>query len=125
MGKSLHVPVLCPYRVPGLEMCILGPCWLLAWGRTKQDGQLQGCHLASCWGSVCCGKVASLWGQLGGAGGTWDGPHGRRRYPSGERLQEPRSCSPHACSLLPGVSHKGQFCLLKWVAFCFDEWAHS
>ena len=59
-----------------------------------------------------------------------------RRYLCGRRHPVPwaglggaaagaKELQPPARSLLPGVSHKGQFCLLKWVAFCFDEWARS
>lgn len=42
MGKSPRVPVLCPYRVSGLGTRVLGPCWLLVWGRKgscRADGE--------------------------------------------------------------------------------------
>lgn len=116
MGKSLRVPVLCPYRVPGLETRILGPCWLSAWGRNRQErqewagtgrnGQLQGYRHRGCWRKIHRGEDASLQGQLGGtevpgkvpvAGGTPCPGLGL-----GDRLQKPKGCSPRLVPLCLG-----------------------
>lgn len=120
MGKSVRAPVLCPYRVPGLEMRVLGPCWLLVWGRTKQGGQLQDCHLRSCWGSICCGKVLSLWGQQGGLEVPGMVPMAGGGTPRGSGCRSQGAVAPTLAPRCLG-SLKGQFCLLKRVAFCFDE----
>lgn len=114
MGKSFCVPVLCPYGVPGLETHILGLCRLLAWSRNGNSPP-QGGYIPT--------------GAAGGDGGTWDGLRGRShpvpRAGLGGAATGAKELQPPARSPLPGVSHKGQFCLLKWVVFCFGEWARS
>jgi len=66
-------------------------------------------------------------GAARGDRGNRDGPCGRRHPVTWAGLEEPAAGAeglrPLTCSPLPFC--RDGFCMLKQVAFCFDEWARS
>lgn len=89
VGKSLCVPVLCPCRVPGLEMGIPGHCWLLVWAGMGRTGRCRAAASRDA-GILLWGQCTPE-GQLGGMEVTFAG--GTPGWARGEPPQEPRGCS--------------------------------